>query len=91
MTVKVHYTTTRAMRMNTSISFVQLQQAICKKFGCPENSLTLWCKKKTGDLKEISDEASFKDVASSLEDGFRLTLWAYDKHEVICKQTNSHI
>ena len=82
MTVKVHYASTRAMRVSTSISFKQLQSLICKKFDRDVDSLTFWCKKKTGDLKEINDEEALKEACQSLDDGFRLTMWAYDKHEV---------
>ena len=82
MTVKVHYSTTRALRVSLSISYNQLQSLICKKFEQPDDSLTLWCKKKSGDLREITDEKTLRDVSATLDDGFRLTLWAYDKHEV---------
>lgn len=82
MTVKVHYATTRALRVSVFIGYNQLQSLICKKFERPDGSLTLWCKKKSGDLKEIGDEQTLKEVSASLDDGFRLTMWAYDKHEV---------
>jgi hypothetical protein len=82
MTVKVHYSTTRALRVSTSITYQQLQNLICKKFGQPEDSLTLWCKKKNGELNEINCEKMLREVSANLDDGFRLTLWAYDKHEV---------
>ena len=42
MTVKVHYTTTRAVRVLYSIQFNQLGQIICSKFGQHDGSLTLW-------------------------------------------------
>lgn len=81
--MKVHYATTRALRVSSSVTYQQLQHLICKKFDSPEDSLTLWCKKKNGgDLYEINSEQVLKEVTSSLDDGFRLTLWAYDKHEV---------
>lgn len=83
ITVKVHYSTTRAVRISSTITYQQLQHLICKKFERPEGSLTLWCKKKqSGELNEIYDEQTLKTVSASLDDGFRLTLWAYDKHEV---------
>ena len=82
MTVKVHYSTTRALRINISAKFHELEQGICKKFGCPLGSLTFYSKKRDGELLEVHDEASLKELTSNLEDGFRLTLWAYDKHEV---------
>ena len=84
MTVKVHYSTTRALRLNSSAKFNELDQAICKKFGCPTGSLTYYSKKGDGELLEVNDDASMKELTSNLEDGFRLTLWAYDKHEVSC-------
>ena len=82
MTVKVHYSTTRAIRVSTSISFKQLESLICKKFDQEDDSLTLCCKNNIGELIEISDEATLKEACHSLDDGFRLTMWAYDKHEV---------
>ncbi len=82
MTVKVHYTSTRALRVSPSILYPEFQALICKKFDCPEDSITLWCKKKCGSLKEINNEESLKVVTNSLDDGYRITLWAYDKHEV---------
>lgn len=82
MTVKVHYSVTRALRVSTSITYQQLQNLICKKFDQPEDSLTLWCKKKNGEVNEIKSEQSLREVAASLDDGFRITLWAYDKFEV---------
>ena len=82
MTVKVHYSTTRALRMNNSAKFHELEQGICKKFGCTLGSLTFYSKKRDGELLEVNDDASLKELTSNLEDGFRLTLWAYDKHEV---------
>jgi len=83
MTVKIHYHMTRAVRVSYSISYKQLQALICKKFELPDDSLTLFCKKKSGgDLREVVDEQTLKEVATNLDDGFRLTLWAYDKHEV---------
>ena len=84
MTVKVHYATTRALRVSTSISYKQLQSLICTKFEVADDSLTLWCKckKKIGNMKEINDDQSLKEGALCLDDGFRLTLWAYDKREV---------
>ena len=82
MTVKVHYSTTRAMRINILAKFHELEQGICKKFGCPGGSLTFYSKKRDGELLEVNDDVSLKELTSNLEDGFRLTLWAYDKHEV---------
>jgi len=40
--VKVHYTTTRALRVSITIGFSQLLHQVCKKFDRPDNSLTLW-------------------------------------------------
>lgn len=82
MTVKVHYSSTRAIRVNTSVKFADLDKAICKKFGNPQGSLTFYSKKRSGELLEVNSDATLKELTSSLEDGFRLTLWAYDKHEV---------
>ena len=42
MTVKVHYTTTRALRVSITTGFSQLLHQVCKKLGRPDNSLTLW-------------------------------------------------
>ena len=84
MTVKVHYSTTRAIRISSSSSFKQLEEAICKKFSVPVGSLTLWSNKKDGDLKEVTDERVYKQVVKNLDDGFRLTLWAYDKQQEVC-------
>lgn len=42
MTVKIHYTTTRALRVSSSITFVQLLRLICRKFDRPDDSLTIW-------------------------------------------------
>ena len=42
MTVKVHYTTTRAIRVASSITYPKLLHLICRKFDRPDNSLTLW-------------------------------------------------
>lgn len=82
MTVKVHYSTTRAIRMSSRVSYGDLQEIICKKFDLPPNSLTLWCKMKNGELDEVVDDVVLKRVITQLDDGFRLTLWAYDKQEV---------
>lgn len=82
MTVKVHYSTTRALRLSRSSSYSQVEEAICKKFDVPLGSLALWSIKKNGDRKEVADESVYKEVVRNLDDGFRLTLWAYDKHEV---------
>ena len=84
MTVKIHYSSTRAVRISSSVKFSELDKAICKKFGNPAGSLTFYSKKRNGELLEINDDASLKELTSNLEDGFRLTLWAYDKHEVGC-------
>ncbi|XP_064396169.1 neutrophil cytosol factor 2-like isoform X2 [Halichondria panicea] len=81
MTVKVHYSTTRALRLSSTSSYNQLEEAICNKFSVPQGSLTLWSIKKNGDRKEVANEAVYKQVVKNLDDGFRLTLWAYDKHE----------
>lgn len=82
MTVKVHYSTTRALRLSRNCSYIQLEEAICNKFGVPIGSLALWSIKKNGDRKEVANERVYKEVVKNLDDGFRLTLWAYDKHEV---------
>ena len=84
MTVKVHYSTTRALRMSSSVKFSELEHAICKKFGSSEGTLTFYSKKKSGELLEVCNDATLKELTSNLEDGFRLTMWAYDKHEVFC-------
>ncbi len=84
MTVKVHYSTTRALRLSSTSSYNQLEEAICNKFSVPQGSLTLWSIKKNGDRKEVANEIVYKQVVKNLDDGFRLTLWAYDKHEVQC-------
>ncbi len=68
--------------MAASITYQQLQHLISKKFDRPEGSLTLWCKKKSGELNEIESEQILREVSACLDDGFRMTLWAYDKHEV---------
>lgn len=68
--------------MSSQSSYDQLQKTVCKKFDLPPGSLTLWSKKKNGDLDEITDERVYKQVVKNLDDGFRLTLWAYNKHEV---------
>ena len=91
MTVKVHYSTTRAVRVSSSITYQQLQLLICKKFDRPEGSLTLWCKKKTGELNEIDSEAALKEVSASPDDGFRITVWAYDKHEEVGSVFLTHL
>ena len=82
MTVKVHYSSTRALRLSSSVKFIELERAICKKFNATSGSLTFYSKKRNGELLEVNDEAALKELTSNLEDGFRLTLWAYDKHEV---------
>ncbi len=82
MTVKVHYSTTRALRLSCTCSYSQLIEAICNKFGVPLGYLALWSIKKNGDRREVADESVYKEVVKNLDDGFRLTLWAYDKHEV---------
>ena len=82
MTVKVHYSSTRALRVSSSVKFSELDKAICKKFGSALGSLTFYSKKRNGELLEVNDDITLKELTSNLEDGFRLTLWAYDKHEV---------
>jgi hypothetical protein len=42
MTVKVHYTSTRAVRVLYSVQFNQLCQIVCSKFGQQDGGLTLW-------------------------------------------------
>ena len=42
MTVKVHYTTTRALRMSVDVSLDKLTRLVCKKFGQSDASLVLW-------------------------------------------------
>ena len=39
-------------------------------------------KKGPGELSEITSNASLKAACARLEDGYRLTLWAYDKEQV---------
>jgi neutrophil factor 2 len=81
MTVKVHYTTTRAVRVLYSIQFNQLGQIICSKFGQHDGSLTLWYKAANGELEQITSDEVLRTAIGNLEDGFRLTLWAYEKNE----------
>ena len=66
------------------MKFSELEHAICKKFGSSEGTLTFYSKKKSGELLEVCNDATLKELTSNLEDGFRLTMWAYDKHEVFC-------
>ncbi|CAI8022822.1 Neutrophil cytosol factor 2 [Geodia barretti] len=42
ITIKVHYTSTRAVRVLYSIQFNQLSKIICSKFGAQDGTLTLW-------------------------------------------------
>lgn len=39
-------------------------------------------KKGPGELSEITSDAMLKAACSRLEDGYRLTLWVYDKEQV---------
>ncbi len=48
-------------------------------------------KQRTGDLGEITNHDTLKEAATSLEDGFRLTIWAYDKQEVCLTTCNLSI
>lgn len=79
--MKIHYTTTRALRVVHDISFSSLSRLICRKFDRPDNSLVLWYKKPSGDLGEIHNDVLLKAATANLEDGFRLTVWVYDKEE----------
>lgn len=38
--------------------------------------------KKHGELREITSDSELKQALEVLEEGFRLTVWAYDKEEV---------
>ena len=40
------------------------------------------CKRRSGELTELSGDSDLKEATQGLEDGFRLTLWAYDHHKV---------
>lgn len=42
ITIKVHYSSTRAIRVASSITFDKLLHLICRKFDRPDNSLSLW-------------------------------------------------
>ena len=42
ITVKVHYTTTRAMRVASGLPLATLLHLTCKKFDLSDNALTLW-------------------------------------------------
>uniref|UniRef100_A0A1X7TTC9 Uncharacterized protein n=1 Tax=Amphimedon queenslandica TaxID=400682 RepID=A0A1X7TTC9_AMPQE len=64
MTIKVHYTTTRAIRVASSISYQKLVHLICRKFDKSDNSITLWFKcSDTGDRIQLTDE---KTLVSAL-------------------------
>lgn len=39
-------------------------------------------KKRSGELGEITGDVGLRMAATNLEDGFRLTIWAYDRQEV---------
>ena len=39
-------------------------------------------KKRSGELGEIMGDVALRTATTNLEDGFRLTVWAYDKQEV---------
>lgn len=39
-------------------------------------------KKRSGELGEITGDVGLRTAATNLEDGFRLTIWAYDRQEV---------
>lgn len=36
----------------------------------------------SGELEQITSDAVLRAALATLEDGFRLTLWAYEKNEV---------
>jgi len=38
-------------------------------------------KKRSGELGEITGDVGLRTAATNLEDGFRLTIWAYDRQE----------
>lgn len=40
------------------------------------------CKAASGELEQITSDAVLRAAIGNLEDGFRLTLWAYEKSEV---------
>lgn len=39
-------------------------------------------KKRSGELGEITGDVVLRTATTNLEDGFRLTVWAYDRQEV---------
>ena len=39
-------------------------------------------KTASGELEQITSDAVLRTAIGNLEDGFRLTLWAYEKNEV---------
>lgn len=43
---------------------------------------TLRYKKRSGELGEITGDVALRTATTNLEDGFRLTVWAYDRQEV---------
>lgn len=86
--MKIHYNTTRAVRMSPSVKLNQFLHNICKKFDKPDSSLRV-CYKKHGELREITSDSELKQALEVLEEGFRLTVWAYDKEEAQTP-SNSH-
>jgi neutrophil factor 2 len=80
ITIKIHYKSTRSIRVASSLSFDKLAHLICKKFDKEDNQLTLWYKDANGSLLEAADNSTYQMLCKDhLEDGVRLTLWAYDK------------
>jgi hypothetical protein len=69
------------VRVLYSIQFNQLSQIICSKFGAQDGTLTLWYKPAGGELEQITSDTVLRTAIANLEDGFRLTLWAYEKSE----------
>lgn len=91
MTVKIHYTTTKAIRISKSAGFEELIQAVCEKCEQPKNAITLWYKKGPNELTEITNDASLKTACLKLEDGYRLTVWAYDKEQESSEQLMKYV
>lgn len=82
ITVKVHYSTTRAVRVAATITYKKLLGIISKKFEKEEDSITLWYKgNDTEELLEMQGDQDLREACRNLEEGFRLTLWAYDSEE----------
>ena len=46
-------------------------------------------KKRSGELGEMTGDVALRTATTNLEDGFRLTVWAYDRQEVCLTLTFS--